>query len=86
MAKQASPLSAENVLRDAHNPVDNTIAVGNFVTSAVGNKVEMTITTTNVANDTEQYAFYNTDGLLLTLEVVYTDGTRNTFLSAERIN
>ena len=45
----------------------------------------MTISTTTVPNDTETYAFSENGTPLYSLKVIYTDGSRATFMSAERV-
>lgn len=88
MAETTKPLSERDyaqTLRGAFNDVDKSITTNGFLTGKIGHKIEMAIQTTNVANDTELYSFYDTNTLLYQIEVVYTDGTRETFLSAERI-
>lgn len=84
-SKKASELSFENVLRQASNDQTGTIGVGGFITAKVGHRITLAIGTTNITNDTETYTYF--DGLtqLLQLELVYTDGSRGTLLSVERI-
>lgn len=83
--KKASDMSFENVLRAAANKEDGSITVNGFLAGKIGHRVEMTIGTTNVANDTEQYDFYDDALLLYSIEVIYTSATRETLMSAERI-
>jgi hypothetical protein len=75
----------ENVLRGAHVQEDQSIAVSSFLNSKVGHKVTQVISTTTVTNDTETHSFYDGSLLLMQLKVIYTDGGRSTYLSAERI-
>jgi hypothetical protein len=82
--KPMTTLNEGNTLRAAYNDVDASITVNGFLVGAVGNKVLQTIATTNVANDSLIYDFTNSGTLLYTIKVVFTDGTRTTFLSAER--
>lgn len=83
--KRTSDLSFENVLRKSANEADGSLTVNGFLAGKIGHRVEMTIGTTNVANDTEQYDFYDVAVLLYSIEVIYTDATRETLMSAERI-
>lgn len=76
----------EQVLRSVYNDVNATISVDGFLTGKVGNKVEMAISTTNVANDTETYTYSDNATSLFAIKIIYTDGTRATMLSAERIS
>ena len=82
--KKASHQSADNTLRESFNDIDKTLSVNGFLVGKVGHKITLTIQTTTVANDTESYSFLDTGVLLYTLTIIYTDGTRNTLLSAER--
>lgn len=87
MAKTVKSLSdrdANQVLQAAHVDVDDSVMTSGFLTGKVGRKIEATITTTNVANDTVEYAFSEDGAALYTLTLVYTDGTRQELLSAER--
>lgn len=84
-SKQISKQDAENVLRSAFNDVDHTLTVNGFLVGKVGRKVELTISTTNVSDDTETYAFKEGTTSLYTLRVIYTTGARDQLLSAERI-
>ena len=88
MAKTTKPKSqfdGNQTLQKAYNEEDATLAVNGFVVGQVGHKVEMAISTTNVANDTETYTFTDNGTTLYVIEVIYTDGTREVFQSAERI-
>lgn len=82
--KPMSDMSGDNVLRNAHNQVDGTISTSGFITAFVGRKVTLAISTTTVANDTETYAFSESGIALYTLKIIYTTGTRDVMLSAER--
>ena len=76
----------EQVLRSAYNEVNGTLAVDGFLTGKVGHKVTLAISTTNVANDTETYEYFDGATSLFSIEIIYTDGTRSTMLSAERVS
>lgn len=82
--KPASNLSHENVLRSAHNEVTATIGVSGFVTAKVGHRITQTVTTTNTADDTLVFNYFDGTTALMELTVIYTDGTRETLLSVER--
>ena len=96
-SKNPTNISADNVLRYAYNVEDKTMGVNGFIVGKIGHKVEVSIMTTNVANDTERFTFTdqspdptqtNPNGDPITLyviDVVYTDSGRTTFLSAERV-
>lgn len=85
--KTQKPLSQRDpgqVLQAAQNDIDDTITVNGFLVGLVGRRIDLTITTTNVANDTEVYAFSENGIALYTLTIVYTDGMRATLLYCER--
>lgn len=85
-SKSPSSKDPGQVLQAALNDVDNSLTVNGFLVGKVGNKVTMIISTTTVASDTETYTFL--DGLtqLYRIRVIYTTGTRDVMLSAERIS
>jgi hypothetical protein len=89
MAKTTKSLSTQDsgqTLQGSYNEEDASLTVNGFLVGKVGRKVELAITTTTVADDTEVFT-YKEDGVTLyEIEVVYTDGTRAQMLSAERIS
>lgn len=74
----------DQTLQDAFNEVDDSFTVNGFLVGNVGHRITMTVTTTNVASDTEVYNFFDGTLALYEITVVYTDGTRSTLLFAER--
>lgn len=85
ITKPISSRDAPQVLKSVYNGIDASLTTSGFLTSKVGNKVTVTITTTSISNDTEVYNFYqNTNVLLYTLTIVYTGTSRTQMLSAER--
>lgn len=96
-SKKIGKIDGDQALRKAYNVEDSTLSVNGFIVGKIGHKVTVTITTTNVADDTEKFTFTdqspdptlnNPTGAPITLyviDVVYTDGGRTTFLSAERV-
>lgn len=97
-SKQIGKIDGTEALRRAYNVEDKTISVNGFIVGKIGHKVTVTITTTNVANDTERFTFTDQSPLptqenptaapitLYVIDIVYTTGGRDTFLSAERIS
>lgn len=83
--KEIGRIDGDQVLRKAYNVEDSTISVNGFVVGKVGHKVTVSIQTTTIANDTERYTFSDSGTTLYVIDVVYTDGGRTTFLSAERV-
>lgn len=75
----------EQTLRAAYNDVDASLSMSGFLTGKIGRKIELAISTTNVANDTETYTYSENGTILYEIEIVYTDGTRALMLSSERI-
>jgi hypothetical protein len=87
--KKFSYRDADQTLQASFNDVDSTLTVNGFLVSKVGRRVDLSITTTNVIGDTENYAFSETQpnatlSPLYTLTIVYTDATRQTLLYAVR--
>lgn len=82
--KKTSDLSHENVLRDVHSEVDNSLITNGFLIGKVGRKIEQTITTTSVAGDTAILSFLENGVQLYEYTVIYTDATQQTMISAER--
>lgn len=84
-SKPASPLSSENVLRNSYSEETKTLNVSGFISAKVGHKITLDIQTTNVANDTELYSYYDNSTLLMQIKVIYTTGARDVLLSVERV-
>jgi hypothetical protein len=87
--RTAKPLSQQDpgeTEQYSFNDVDATKTVNGFLVGLVGRRVTLTISTTNVANDTETYVFSEQSGAfpLYTFVIVYTDGTRSTMSTATR--
>ena len=82
--KVLSEYDSHQIFQKSYNSEGGTLAVDGFLVGKVGRKVEQSIGTTNVANDTETFVFSESGTNLFTLTIVYTDGTRQTLLSAER--
>jgi hypothetical protein len=83
--KRMTDRDADQATRKAFNDETATLGVDGFLAGKVGHKIELAISTTTIANDTETYT-YSDDGVtVMVLKIVYTDGARTTMLSAERI-
>ena len=82
--KKASKLSNENVLRSAHVDETASLSINGYVSAKVGRRIELSLTTTNVLNDTEVYTYLEDGVQIMVLEVVYTDTSRETLVSVER--
>lgn len=80
MSKQDSP----QVLKGSYNEVNASLSVDGYLTAKVGRKVEMAIATTSIANDTEVYTFSESGIDLYEITIIYTDGSREIMISAER--
>lgn len=85
-SKQMSKLDSEQTLKSAFNEVDKSFTTNGFLVGKIGHKVELVISTTNIANDTETYTFSDSGTQLYQFRVIYTSGSRETMLSAERIS
>jgi hypothetical protein len=84
--KPLSHLDYEQTMQSSYNDVNATLSVDGFLTGKVGRKVELTISTTTVVDDTETYSFSENGTALYALQIIYTDGTRAQMISAERIS
>jgi hypothetical protein len=82
--KPPSDLDSTQNIQRSYNDVNSTLSVDGFLTGLVGRRVDLSITTTTVAGDTENYAFSENGVGLYTLQIVYTDGTRSQLLFARR--
>lgn len=82
--KRLSERDGIQTLQSSYNDVNATLGVDGFIVGKIGRKVELTISTTNVANDTEVLNFSELGTPLYEFTVIYTDGSRETLLSAER--
>jgi hypothetical protein len=86
ITKPMSNRDGPQVLKAAYNEVDSSLTMSGFLTSQIGNKITSTVSTTSIANDTETFNYYeNSSTLLYAVKLIYTDGTREQLLSAERI-
>lgn len=79
--KEQTRLDGHQSLKASFNDVDFSLTVNGFLTGKVGRKIEVDYVNTV----TEQYNFMENGNLLYTLEVIYTDVTKESLLSAERI-
>lgn len=84
--KQMSEKDDSQTLKASYNEVDASLTINTFLVGVVGRKIDKSIVTTTIVNDSEIYAFSENGSALYSLKVVYTDGTRADFLSAERIS
>jgi hypothetical protein len=84
--KRLSRADDEQVLRGARVDEDLSIMVSGFLAGKVGRKIDAAISTTSVANDTITYSYSELSQPLYAYKVIFTDGTRSEFLSAERIS
>lgn len=82
--KQLSNQGPEEAIQIAFNDVDGTSTVNGFLVAVVGRRITLTISTTTIPNDTENYAFSENGTALYTFQLIYTDGARTTLSSATR--
>ena len=83
--KPLSHLDYEQTLQSSYNDVNATLGVDGFLTGKVGRKIELLISTTTIANDTETYTFSESGTQLYKLRLIYTDGSRGQLISVENI-
>jgi len=84
--KPASDLDSGQTLQNSFNDVNSTISTDGFLVGKVGRRFDLAISTTNVSNDTETYSFSESGTTLYVIQIVYTDGSRNTPLYGSRIS
>lgn len=84
--KGLSERDGSQVLQAAANDVNSTLAVDGFLVGKVGRKVDLAISTTSVANDTETFTFSENGTNLYSIRIIYTNGSRDLMLSSERIS
>lgn len=84
--KPPSDLDSTQNIQRSYNDVNATLSVDGFLTGLVGRKVVLDISTTTVSNDTETYTFSENGTNLYAIKIIYTDGSRQTMISAERIS
>jgi len=82
--KKLSEYDYQQVIQKTYNSESGTLAVDGFLVGKVGRKVDLVISQTTIADDTETYTFSEDAVNLFALTLIYTDGTRETLLSAER--
>lgn len=82
--KPPSDLDSTQNIQRSYNDVNSTLSCDGFLVGLVGRRVDLAIATTNIAGDTENYSFSENGVPLYTLQIVYTDGTRNQLLFAQR--
>jgi hypothetical protein len=89
MADTQKPLSERDfgqTLKSSYNQVDASLTVAGFLTGRVGHKVSLAISTTTITNDTETFSYSDNGTALYAIKIIYTSGTRDLMLSAERIS
>ena len=82
--KVFSDRDGDQVLQASFNDVNSTISTDGFLVGKVGRRIDLAISTTTIANDTETYSFSENGTALYTLVIVYTDGNRTTMLYTAR--
>jgi hypothetical protein len=85
-SKPTSNVSSENALRGAYNEVDASLTTNTFLVGKVGHKVEMSLATTNIADDSIVFTFKDGTTVLYAIKVVYSTAQTLDTLSAERIS
>lgn len=84
--KKMSQQDADQNIRQAYNPANNTLGIDGFLTGLVGRKITFATSTTTVAGDTLVIDFFENNGahLLYEFTLIFTDGTQTVLLSAAR--
>jgi len=84
--KAKSTADANQTLQYAFVPETKVLSVGGFISSNIGHKVTLSISTTTVPSDTETYTYSSNGNTIMAIKVIYTTGSRDLMLSAERIS
>lgn len=87
MPKTSKPLSrldGNQTLQGSFNDVTSTLSVDGFLALKVGHRIDRSLNTTNLLNDTEVYEYFDGAVKLLEISIVYTDDSLETILSVER--
>jgi hypothetical protein len=73
-------------IQQSHNDVDSSLQVSGFLTSKIGARITLALSTTSVADDTETYTFFDGATQLYQIQLVYTSAAKTQLISAERIS
>jgi hypothetical protein len=84
--KKFSERDSGQTLQASFNDVDSSLTTNGFLAGKIGRKVAIVISTTSTANDTTTITFSESGSDLYAYKCIYTDGTRSTLISAERIS
>ncbi len=79
--KTLDQLDYEQVIQSVYNGADASLTTAGFVVGMVGRKVERV----DVSATVEDFKFYENASLLYTIRVTYTDSSKETLVSAERV-
>jgi hypothetical protein len=85
-SKRLSERDANQTQQSTYNQETATTSVDGFLAGKVGHKISIATTTTNVANDSETITYSDNGNTLMVIKNIYSDGTRQVLLSAERIS
>lgn len=80
VTRKEQNFDGERALRGAFNPEGRTLGVDGFIVGKVGHKIEVAYPTAT----TETYTYYDETLLLCTIQVTYTDSTKENLSSVER--
>ena len=83
-SKRPSALDGFQTLKQSFIDNISTLSVDGFVTSKVGHRIERSVETTTITNDTEVFQYFDENILICELTIIYTDGSREELLSVER--
>lgn len=74
-------IDANQALKFSFDSTTKTLATGSFVLSKIGHKITQTVFSATA----DDFTYTDSGTTLLVLRLTYTDSTKVTFLSAERI-
>lgn len=70
----------------SHNDVDSSLQVSGFLTSKIGARITLAVSSTTVADDTETFTFWDGATQLYQIRLIYTSATKTQLISAERVS
>jgi hypothetical protein len=80
--KAPSKLDFEQILKNASNENDKSLATSSYIDGAVGRAIERTAVSPTV----DEFAFYEGATLIKTIRVTWTTSAKEEFTRVERIN
>jgi hypothetical protein len=83
--KPISHADADQTLKHAFNDVDASYSNSGFLVGIVGRQIAQVISTTTTTNDTLTFNYSENGTALYSIQLIFTDATYTTMLTATRI-